>query len=350
MKAIIIRGPLGVGKSTVAKAVAEKIGGVYISVDEVLDQNGLDKAVEGEGIPLSNFLKANEIIAAEAKQANNEGKPVVVDGNFYHKEQIDQLVQRLGKDVMVFTLKAPVETCIARDAARAKPYGEDAARAVHMFVSAFDYGTVIDTERQTIEETIKSVMAMLDSRLALFFNRFPLLEKTLTILNQAKIPFAIGGSGCLFLLGNERLPDDVDIYLPNDRHDEADRLFGITSFAYHSEQEEVRNSNVDGDHSIQLTSSLILKIGGKNYDLALTEDTVSMRLEMEYAEQNVFLYPPEDVLLIKALLQRGQDVGKHDIEDIRNFMNIYSGLRMDYLEKRILHLGAEERVGKIFRE
>ena len=150
----------------------------------------------------------------------------------------------------------------------------------------------------------------------------------------------------MFLFGNERLPDDVDIYLPNDRHDEADRLFSITSFPYRSEQEEVRNSNVDGDHSIQLTSSLILKIGGKNYDLALTKDT--MRLEMEYTGQKVFLYPPEDVLLIKALLQRGLDVGKHDIEDIRNFMKIYPNLRMDYLEKRILSLDAKDRVGNIF--
>ena len=161
MRSIIIRGPLCVGKSTVAKMVAEKIGGVYISVDEVLDQNGLDKTVEGEGIPLSNFLKANEIIATKAKQANDQGKSVVVDGNFYHKEQIDQLVDFLGNDVVTFTLKAPVETCIARDAARAKSYGEDAVRAVHMFVSTFDYGTIIDTEGRNIQESIQSVTELL---------------------------------------------------------------------------------------------------------------------------------------------------------------------------------------------
>ncbi|PJA47455.1 hypothetical protein CO172_01340 [Candidatus Uhrbacteria bacterium CG_4_9_14_3_um_filter_36_7] len=158
MKNIIIRGPLGVGKSTIAKAVAEKIGGIYISVDEILDQNGLDKVVEGAGIPLSNFLKANEIIWKEAKHAHNDGKSVVVDGNFYHREQIDQLVHFLGKDVIVFTLKASVEVCIARDAARSKPYGEDATRAVHMFVSAFDYGTIIDTEAQTPQETLWLIM------------------------------------------------------------------------------------------------------------------------------------------------------------------------------------------------
>ncbi len=185
-------------------------------------------------------------------------------------------------------------------------------------------------------------------RLQLFFERFPLLEKTLGVLNDAKIPFAIGGSGCLFLLGNERLPDDVDIYLPRDCHDEADGLFGITSFQYKSSQEDVRNSNVDGDHSMQLTSGLTLTIEGKRYDLELTSDVLAMRLEADYANQRVFLYPPEDVLLIKALLQRGEDVGKHDIADIQNFMKVYPGLRREYLEKRIGMIGAEERVGDIF--
>jgi len=180
------------------------------------------------------------------------------------------------------------------------------------------------------------------------FERFPLLKQTVHTLNEAKIPFAIGGSGCLFVLGNKRLPEDVDIYLPNDRHDEADHLFGCTSYQYQSPQENVRNSNPEGNHSIQLTSGIILTIKGKRYDLSLTEDVLSKRLEANFEEEKVFFYPPEDVLLIKALSQRGTDVGKHDIEDIQNFMKIYPELRMDYLTSRIHAIGAEERVGDIF--
>lgn len=157
MKSIIIRGPLGVGKSTVAKAVAEKIGGVYISVDQMLEDNGLDKTVEGEGIPLANFLKANEIIVQEAQQAHNQGTPTVIDGNFYFKEQMEELVKMLGDGVISFTLKASMETCITRDASRPKPYGEDAVRAVHMLVSAFDHGIIINTDTQTAEETIEAI-------------------------------------------------------------------------------------------------------------------------------------------------------------------------------------------------
>lgn len=185
-------------------------------------------------------------------------------------------------------------------------------------------------------------------RIKAFFTRFPKLADALKTLNEANIPFAIGGSGCLFLLGNERLPDDVDIYLPNDRHDEADKLFGITSFPYHSTQEDVRNSNPGGDHAIQLTSSLVFSIEGKRYDYALTQDVLDKCLTGEFDGIAFSLFPPEDVLLIKALLRRGPDVGKHDLEDIRAFMNIYSGIRFDYLNERIRTLGAEERAGDTF--
>lgn len=62
-------------------------------------------------------------------------------------------------------------------------------------------------------------------RIQYFFERFPLIKQTIQTLYRTNIPFAIGGSGCLFVLGNGRSPDDVDIYLPYDRHDEADKLF-----------------------------------------------------------------------------------------------------------------------------
>lgn len=185
-------------------------------------------------------------------------------------------------------------------------------------------------------------------RLKIFFDRFPLLRSTLEKLNTAQIPYAIGGSGCLFLLGNERLPDDVDIYLRNEDHDAVDQLFGIASFTYESPLEHVRNSNVQGDHSIQLTSHLTISAEGKSYDLSLSPEVLGARHVSTYDGLDVFLYPPEDVLLIKALLQRGADVGKHDVEDIETFRHIYLNLRMDYLRERIKTIGAEARVKTIF--
>lgn len=154
---IIIRGPLGCGKTTVAKRFSKELGAEYISVDKVLEKLGLDKAPpNAECIPLENFIKANEFIMPIAQKLLKKGKIVIFDACFYNKEVIAHLIENLAYPHYVFTLKVPVEQCIERDKRRKRVYGEDAARAVHMMVSRFDYGIVIDATG-TLEETLKKI-------------------------------------------------------------------------------------------------------------------------------------------------------------------------------------------------
>jgi tRNA uridine 5-carbamoylmethylation protein Kti12 len=160
---IIIRGPLGVGKSTIAKKVAQILNAEYISMDSVLDKYGLDK-IEGECIPVENFLKAHEIFLPEVKRKLEEGIRIVLDGNFYHKQQVEHLIQNISFPFYVFTLKASLETCIDRDKKREHPYGKDATIAVYTLVSRFDYGKIIDTDNKTEEEVIKEVFSYLPEK------------------------------------------------------------------------------------------------------------------------------------------------------------------------------------------
>jgi hypothetical protein len=190
---------------------------------------------------------------------------------------------------------------------------------------------------------------MLDfNRFKLFkdkFTKYPFIYEHLTSNN---IPFLIGGSGCLFLLGNKREPDDMDIFLPSIFHDKADLLFGIKSFVYNSNIENVRNSNPFGLHTYQLTSGLKLTINSdKVIDFNINENVLMHKKVFKYLDLDIPLLPPEDVLLIKAILQRGTDVGKHDIDDIKNFMMIYE-IDNEYLKDRISQLDISERVKGIF--
>jgi len=162
---IIIRGPLGIGKSTVAKKLAELLDAEYISVDLILEKHGLDKVDEKEGcIPATNFIKATEFALPEVKRKLKQGKIIVFDGNFYHTEQIKYLIENLaGYEHYAFTLKAPLEVCIERDRKRKKPYGELATRAVYNLVSRFDYGLVIDTNNKTADKVVKEIMLFLSN-------------------------------------------------------------------------------------------------------------------------------------------------------------------------------------------
>jgi adenylate kinase family enzyme len=158
---IIIRGPLGIGKSTISKELAKRLKAKRISLDDLLQKNKLDDLDEKEGgIPTKNFIKADNLILDEVKFNLKKGKIIIFDGCFYHKEQIKHLEKNLGK-ALVFNLKAPLSVCINRDNNRNKTFGQEAAKAVYRLVSKFDYGINIYTNNKTPKETIKEILSYL---------------------------------------------------------------------------------------------------------------------------------------------------------------------------------------------
>lgn len=157
---IVIRGPLGCGKSTIAEKLANIFNAEYFSIDRVLDEYGLTKDKEAGYISQRSFIKANEIITPKAKKKLANGISVIFDGNFYWKSQIDDLIKRLEFPHFVFTLKAPLKVCIKRDSQRGKTHGEDAVRAVYKKATRFDYGIVIDTSK-SLEKAIKQIISYL---------------------------------------------------------------------------------------------------------------------------------------------------------------------------------------------
>ena len=164
---IIIRGPLGVGKSTIAKILANELNGKYIDIDRILKENGLDKMkINAECIPVENFIKADSLILPEIKKKLNKGQPVIFDACFYHKTHIEHLLKNLNFPYYIFTLKAPLEVCIKRDSKRDNVLGIGAAKAVYYLVSRFDYGIKIDTNNKTALKTVKEILKYLQDRVA----------------------------------------------------------------------------------------------------------------------------------------------------------------------------------------
>jgi len=159
---IIIRGPLGVGKSTIAQRLAKRLSAEYVPIDLVLEKHGLDKVdKDAKCIPTENFIKVDEIIIPKIKEKLKKGKKVIFDACFYHKEHIEHLIQNLPYPHYIFTLKAPLEACIERDGKREKTHGRDAAIAVYNLVSKFDYGVVIDSKKKDVEQTVNEILSYL---------------------------------------------------------------------------------------------------------------------------------------------------------------------------------------------
>ncbi|MCI4356976.1 MAG: AAA family ATPase [Thermoplasmata archaeon] len=136
----IVRGPLGVGKTTVCRALADSIGAKVVSIDAIVDP-------EWDGGSERLFLKANVAAATLAKESLELGVPVLFDGNFYWKRQISDLESRLPFPHAVFTLAAPLSVCIERDLNRPSPHGSLAAREVFAKVVRVDAGVPINAAR-----------------------------------------------------------------------------------------------------------------------------------------------------------------------------------------------------------
>lgn len=158
---IIIRGPLASGKTTITTKLARELDAEHIKIDDILREHKLDTVPAGEpNIPKEKFFRANKIILPHARKQLAKNKIIIFDACFYHKEVIEHLIANLQYPHRVFTLKVPLEICIERDRARSKSYGPDAVTAVHRFVSAFDYGTIIDGSGKE-EETMARIISYL---------------------------------------------------------------------------------------------------------------------------------------------------------------------------------------------
>jgi len=158
---ILIRGSLGIGKSTIAKRLSKILNAGYFAVDRVLDEHDLTKEWEEGYISQKSFLKANKIIIPKAKKLLDKGALVIFDGNFYWKSQIDDLIKKLDYPSYIFTLKAPLDVCIERDSKRKKAHGKDAAMAVYKKSTEFDCGKSIDISKKSINQAVKEILSYL---------------------------------------------------------------------------------------------------------------------------------------------------------------------------------------------
>ena len=153
---IIIRGPAGVGKSTIAKKIAELLNGDYFSFDELMRKNKLD-IIRGYGIPEENFVKANELVIPKARKKLENNKIVVFDGCFYRKKQLKHLEKNLPYNHYIFSLKLPLKDCFARNKTRKIPMTNKAIKEVFLLVSKLNIGIEIKTSNKSVTDIINEI-------------------------------------------------------------------------------------------------------------------------------------------------------------------------------------------------
>lgn len=153
---IIIRGSLGVGKTTIAKKLQRLLNAKYFSYDIILEKHNLDK--KDNDFTAEDFIQANTVVLPEINAALKDRQNVILDGCFYFKEQIEHLEKKIIIKPIIFTLVAQLETCIKRDFLRKKSYGTDAAKEVYELIQKHTCGIHIETENKTEEEVLREII------------------------------------------------------------------------------------------------------------------------------------------------------------------------------------------------
>lgn len=155
-KLIIIRGPSGVGKSTVAKALMERSTRPTVLVD--LDHYRFNFVNPPHGDHHLEFILSTNDIISSLKL----GFDVIFDGNYTASERQDflkQLFEVHPEENYPFYLNASLEETLKRHKTKTNPrIDADKMKEVYKFASPVGYDQeVIIPENSSLDETVQLI-------------------------------------------------------------------------------------------------------------------------------------------------------------------------------------------------
>ena len=153
------------------------------------------------------------------------------------------------------------------------------------------------------------------------------LGKVARRLDQAGIPWAVFAGAAAAVYGSARPLTDVDILIPAAEGDRAAALFPEAKFERRDDG-SVRTIQLPG---FDLVPGLAWHKAGATHVVDLDAEMVTRVQRHEVAGVVVPVIPPEDNILLKAILGRGPEVGKHDWEDVQAMVAHLPALDWEYL-------------------
>jgi hypothetical protein len=156
------------------------------------------------------------------------------------------------------------------------------------------------------------------------------LKEIAARLDRAGMPWAVFAGAAASVYGADRPLTDLDILVPSAEGDRLVALFpGAEVFSRH------------GILSLVLPGvDLLAGLGNLDLDAEMAERVT----RHEIGGILVPVIPPEDNILLKAMLGRGPEVGKHDWEDVEAMMAFVPSLDWAYLRWRAGTLDNPEKV------
>lgn len=162
---IVLRGPSGVGKSTIAHLIQEKLGKNWVAVD--VDKFKHYMPMKDRQANRAERTKiAHDVSKFFAKQMYDKGYDVILE-EMYKKAYNDAIVEFLEINNMHYLkvyLDAPIDLIIERAKAREKEVSDDEIRRHFSEIEPYADDFIIDTTKHSSEEVANLIISQLQSK------------------------------------------------------------------------------------------------------------------------------------------------------------------------------------------
>jgi len=165
-------------------------------------------------------------------------------------------------------------------------------------------------------------------------------------LEGAGLDWGVAAGAAVYIYAGNRLPTDVDLLVRPEELSKVGRLLGVVPKLERTgwgEEEKIALGEME------IAGRLVIRVGGESYPYGMDGPMVERLRRGTLEGVEVPVLAPEDVIAMKAVLQRGPEQGKHDIEDIEA---LAAAVEIDaaYLRWRLRRMGAEVRARAILEK
>ncbi len=171
------------------------------------------------------------------------------------------------------------------------------------------------------------------------------LSSVVNQLNANHIRYGIYSGSYVYIATGCRLPSDVDILVADADIPKIKQLFASSERV---EQSCCLYLYPDNKHQIEIVSRSVVHIGGAQYHFKLTDLAWQHTRAIGGGGCQARLCDSVDTILLKAVLQRSEQQGKHDFSDIEALVAT-GAIDHTYLRERVREFGFDDRLNKVLQ-
>jgi len=148
-------------------------------------------------------------------------------------------------------------------------------------------------------------------------------------LEEASVQWAVFAGAAAYCYGSKREVTDIDILVKGEDLEKARKAL----------------KDVDG---VDVVADLKIKVDNDTCLFFMDDEMEEKIQRRKLFDVEVPVIPVEDNIIFKAILQRTEKQGKHDIEDIQCMIK-NERIDVEYLKRRMLKYHAEKRVKPLLK-